>query len=91
MQKPINGQSIWLTLKKERSTSSPVIGQFTANRGEFYNQDTYKGRAIFVRYVWRNVWPKSARMEIQLTSQVFPPSADHDCSRTGATPSLNIP
>jgi hypothetical protein len=41
----------------------PVIGQFTGNRGEFYNQDTYKGRAIFVRYVWLNISPKSARME----------------------------
>jgi hypothetical protein len=29
----------------------PVVGQFTENRGEFYNQDTYKGRAIYVRYV----------------------------------------
>jgi hypothetical protein len=41
----------------------PVIGQFTGNRGEFYNQDTYKGRAIYVRYVWLNNSPKSARME----------------------------
>lgn len=41
----------------------PVIGQFTGNRGEFYNQDTYKGRAIYVRYVWLNLSPKSARME----------------------------
>ncbi|HEV2297299.1 MAG TPA: hypothetical protein VGR72_02135 [Candidatus Acidoferrales bacterium] len=41
----------------------PVIGQFTGNRGEFYNQDTYKGRAIYVRYVWLNISPKSARME----------------------------
>jgi len=41
----------------------PVIGQFTGNRGEFYNQDTYKGRPIFVRYVWLNISPKSARME----------------------------
>jgi hypothetical protein len=41
----------------------PVVGQFTGNRGEFYNQDTYKGRAIYVRYVWLNISPKSARME----------------------------
>lgn len=41
----------------------PVIGQFTGNRGEFYNQDTYKGRAIYVRYVWLNLSPKAARME----------------------------
>lgn len=44
-------------------TLPPVIGQFTGNRGEFYNQDTYKGRAIYVRYVWLNTSPTSARME----------------------------
>ena len=41
----------------------PVVGEFNDNRGEFYNQDTYKGRAIFVRYVWLNISPKSCRFE----------------------------
>jgi hypothetical protein len=41
----------------------PVVGQFTGNRGEFFDQEDYKGRAIFVRYVWLNISPKSARME----------------------------
>lgn len=41
----------------------PQIGQFDGNRGEFYAQDTYKGRAILVRYVWLNISPKSSRME----------------------------
>jgi hypothetical protein len=41
----------------------PVVGGFVGNRGEFYDQDTYKGRAIFVRYVWLNLSPTSARME----------------------------
>jgi hypothetical protein len=41
----------------------PVVGQFDGNRGEFYDQEEYKGRAIFVRYVWLNISPKSARME----------------------------
>jgi hypothetical protein len=41
----------------------PVVGQFTGNRGEFYDQEEYKGRAILVRYVWTNISPKSARME----------------------------
>lgn len=41
----------------------PVVGQFTGNRGEFYDQEDYKGRAILVRYVWTNISPKSARME----------------------------
>ena len=41
----------------------PVVGQFTGNRGEFYSQDHFKGRAIFVRYVWLNISPNSSRME----------------------------
>ena len=41
----------------------PVVGQFTGNRGEFFDQEEYKGRAIFVRYVWLNISPNSARME----------------------------
>jgi hypothetical protein len=41
----------------------PVVGQFTGNRGEFYGQQEYKGRAILVRYVWLNISPQSARME----------------------------
>jgi hypothetical protein len=41
----------------------PVVGQFNENKGEFYDQEDWKGRAIFVRYVWLNISPKSARME----------------------------
>jgi hypothetical protein len=41
----------------------PVVGQFTGNRGEFFDQEDFKGRAILVRYVWLNISPNSARME----------------------------
>jgi hypothetical protein len=41
----------------------PVVGQFDGNRGEFYDQEEWKGRAILVRYVWLNISPQSARME----------------------------
>lgn len=40
-----------------------VIGHFTGKRGEFYNQDTFKGRPILTRYVWLDVSPHEARME----------------------------
>lgn len=33
----------------------PVIGKFTGNRGEFYNQQTYKARAIYVLRVAERV------------------------------------
>jgi hypothetical protein len=41
----------------------PVVGSFTGNQGEFFDQEDYKGRAILVRYVWLNISPQSARME----------------------------
>ena len=52
-----------LDLDKGALNLPPVVGQFTGNRGEFYDQEQYKGRAILVRYVWLNISPKSARME----------------------------
>jgi len=52
-----------LDLDKGLLPMPPVVGEFSGNRGEFYDQEQYKGRAIFVRYVWLNVSPKSARME----------------------------
>jgi hypothetical protein len=30
----------------------PQIGQFKDGRGEFYAQDTFNGKSIFVRFVW---------------------------------------
>ena len=41
----------------------PVVGSFTGNRGEFFDQEEWKGRAILVRYQWFNISPTSARME----------------------------
>lgn len=41
----------------------PVVGGFTGKRGEFYHQETLKGRTILVRYVWLDLSPNSARME----------------------------
>jgi len=41
----------------------PVVGSFNGNRGEFYNQQQYNGRAILVRYLWLNLSPNSSRME----------------------------
>jgi hypothetical protein len=41
----------------------PVVGGFTGNRGEFFDQEDFKGRAILVRYMWLNISPASARME----------------------------
>jgi hypothetical protein len=40
-----------------------VVGQFHGNRGEFFHQESFKGRVIDVRYVWLNLSPHEAHME----------------------------
>jgi hypothetical protein len=41
----------------------PVVGDFRAGRGVFYDQELFKGRAIFVRYQWFDLSPLACRME----------------------------
>ena len=41
----------------------PVVGGFSGKRGEFFHQETLRGRTILVRYVWLDLSPNSARME----------------------------
>ena len=41
----------------------PVIGEFKDGRGELYDQEIFKGRAIFVRYQWFDISPRASRME----------------------------
>src|SRR5262249_18481695 len=39
-----------LDLDKGTLSGPPVVGQFTGKRGEFYDQEDWKGRMILVRY-----------------------------------------
>lgn len=41
----------------------PTIGEFKEGRGEFYNQQTYNGRAILVRFVITKLSQDSYRFE----------------------------
>ena len=43
--------------------STPTIGEFKNGRGEFFNQETLDGRAIFVRFVISILTPDSCRFE----------------------------
>ena len=43
--------------------SPPTIGGFKNGRGEFFNQETLNGRAIFVRFVISDITPNSCRFE----------------------------
>jgi hypothetical protein len=41
----------------------PSIGEFKNGRGEFFDQETFNGRAIFVRFVISDIRPNSCRFE----------------------------
>jgi len=43
--------------------SQPTIGGFKNGRGEFFNQETFNGRAIFVRFVISDITSNSCRFE----------------------------
>jgi hypothetical protein len=56
--------SIYLVdVNKGTLDQPPVVGGFDGPRGEFYDQEDFKGRKIFVRYIWLNQSPHAARME----------------------------
>ena len=43
--------------------TEPTIGSFKNGRGEFFNQETFNGRAIFVRFVISDISANSCRFE----------------------------
>ena len=48
---------------KVGSLSQPTIGAFKNGRGEFFDQETFNGRAILVRFVISDITPDSCRFE----------------------------
>jgi hypothetical protein len=41
----------------------PSVGEFKNGRGEFYDQESYRGRSILARGIWSNISPNSHRYE----------------------------
>jgi hypothetical protein len=53
----------WANAKNGTLDVPPVVGRFHNGRGEFYDQEYFEGRSIFVRYVWSDITATSARFE----------------------------
>jgi hypothetical protein len=53
----------WANAKKGNFDWPAMTGEFKDGRGEFYDQEMFEGRAIFVRYVWSDIKPDSAHFE----------------------------
>jgi hypothetical protein len=43
--------------------SVPTVGEFKEGRGEFFNQETFNGRAILVRFVISEITPNACHFE----------------------------
>ena len=41
----------------------PMIGEFQNGRGELYSQDTWEGRAVYVRFIWQSLDPDRTHFE----------------------------
>jgi hypothetical protein len=48
---------------KSGSLSQPMIGEFRNGRGEFYDQEAFNGRTIYVRFVISVITPDACRFE----------------------------
>jgi hypothetical protein len=53
----------WANVKTGPLSLPPTVGRFNNGRGEFYDHEEFGGRMIFVRYVWSDITPNSARFE----------------------------
>jgi len=40
-----------------------MVGGFENGRGEFYDQETYDGRAVFVRFIFSDITPTTFKLE----------------------------
>jgi hypothetical protein len=55
--------SIYWANSKNGTLDQPMIGEFKNGRGEFFDQEPWKGRAVFVRFIWSNTATKSPHFE----------------------------
>jgi hypothetical protein len=53
----------WGTSKSGALALPATVGEFKDGRGEFYDQEPFNGRMIFVRFVWSGITPNSAHFE----------------------------
>jgi hypothetical protein len=55
--------SIYWANSNDGRLGTPMVGQFTNGRGEFFDQEVFQGRAIYVRFIFSDIVPDSFRLE----------------------------
>ncbi len=72
----------------------PMIGYFCNGVGEFYDQEFWNGRSVYVRFIWSNITPTSAHFEQSFSvdgGKTWEVNWITDQTRTGDEPSWNQP
>jgi hypothetical protein len=55
--------SIYWANSKNGFLEQPMVGEFKSGRGEFYDQEPWKGRAVYVRFIWSNTTTNTPHFE----------------------------
>jgi hypothetical protein len=55
--------SIYWANAKDGGLGTAMAGQFRGGRGEFYNQELFEGKAIYVRFIFSGITPTSFQIE----------------------------
>ena len=55
--------SVRFANRRNGELGEPMIGGFQDGRGEFYGQELYEGRAIFVRFIFSEITANTFRLE----------------------------
>jgi hypothetical protein len=55
--------SIYWSNSADGSLGTAMIGQFKDGRGEFYDQEIFQGKSIYVRFIFSGITPTSFRIE----------------------------
>lgn len=55
--------SLYWANRKDGTLGTPTVGQFKNGRGEFFDQEDFQGKPIFVRVVFSDVTPTSFKDE----------------------------
>ena len=55
--------NIYWANSKDGSLGTPMVGEFKNGRGEFFDQEIFQGKAIYVRFIFSDITPASFRLE----------------------------
>jgi hypothetical protein len=55
--------NIYWANSNDGSLGTAMIGQFTNGRGEFFNQELFQGKAVYVRFIFTDITLVSFRLE----------------------------